>query len=201
MKVSSTANKLETQRPIFACLATDYTLVIFFLEMYLSYLLRYGGWAKSGLYIVPGRRPAAVNFCFGLVTFQTYKHGWLVRILSNVIVIQLLGKYRKFTYGAGNFYLLPAQLTDWPQKLDTPLSKIGSSNWSSQIPMQLYQKALTGVGAVYQWLTWHFIGHCLQTWTTRFILLHNLTSQEHWNLRDWCFGPNWIGCEYLELLP
>ena len=50
--------------------------------------------------------------------------------------------------------------------------KIGSSATNSQIPMMLYQKALTGVyvGAVFQRLTCRFIGHCLQTWTTRIIL-------------------------------
>ena len=37
-----------------------------------------------------------------------------------------------------------------------------------------------------------FIDHCLQTWTTKMILLHNLTSQEDRNLLDWCFGLNWI---------
>ena len=45
----------------------------------------------AGLYIVPARRPEAGNFCFGLVSFQTYKPSRLVRILSAVIVIQLLG--------------------------------------------------------------------------------------------------------------
>ena len=45
----------------------------------------------AGLYLVPAHRPEAGNFCFGPVTFQTYKPGWLVKILSNVIVIQLLG--------------------------------------------------------------------------------------------------------------
>ena len=46
---------------------------------------------STGLYIVPARRPVAGNFCSGLVTFQSYKPGWLVRISSEVIVIQLLG--------------------------------------------------------------------------------------------------------------
>ena len=42
--------------------------------------------------------------------------------------------------------------------------QIGFSTPSSQIPMMLYQKALTDVfvGAVYQWPTYHFIGHFLQ---------------------------------------
>ena len=42
------------------------------------------------IFIVLTRRPVAGNFCFGLVTFKTYKPGWLVRILSEIIVIQLL---------------------------------------------------------------------------------------------------------------
>ena len=46
---------------------------------------------SSGLYIVPACRPALCNFCFGSVTCQTYKPSWLVRILSDVIVIQLPG--------------------------------------------------------------------------------------------------------------
>ena len=41
--------------------------------------------------VVPARRPEASNFWFGLVTFQTYKPGWLVRMWSAVTVIQLLG--------------------------------------------------------------------------------------------------------------
>ena len=45
----------------------------------------------SDLYIVPARRPQAGNFYSGLATFQTYKPSWLLRIFSNVIVIQLLG--------------------------------------------------------------------------------------------------------------
>ena len=64
--------------------------------------------------------------------------------------------------------------------------KIRSSVPCGQIPnphnaLPVYQKALTGVfvGAVFHRLTCRFIGHCLQTWLTRFILLHNLTSQEH----------------------
>ena len=42
--------------------------------------------------------------------------------------------------------------------------KIRCSAASSQIPMMLYQKALTGVfvGAVFQRLTYCFIGHRLQ---------------------------------------
>ena len=74
--------------------------------------------------------------------------------------------------------------------------QIGSSAPCSQIPMMLYQKVLTGVfvGVVYQRPTCRFIAHCLQTWTERFILLHNLTSQEHRNSPDWCFGINWIHC-------
>ena len=54
---------------------------------------------------------------------------------------------------------------------------------SSAPSMILQQKVLTGVfaGAVFQRLTCCFIGHCLQTWTTRIILLRNLTSQEHRN--------------------
>ena len=32
-------------------------------------------------HIVLARRPVMGNFCFGLVTFQIYKPGWLVRIL------------------------------------------------------------------------------------------------------------------------
>ena len=40
--------------------------------------------------LVPTHRPEAGKFCFGLVTFQTYKPAWLVRILSDVTVIQLL---------------------------------------------------------------------------------------------------------------
>ena len=69
--------------------------------------------------------------------------------------------------------------------------KIRSSAPSSQIPMMFYQKALTGVaGAVFQRVTCRFIGHYLQTWTTRNIniLLHNLTSQKHRNSPDFCFG-------------
>ena len=31
---------------------------------------------KTGLYIVPARKPEAGNFCFGLVTSQTCKPGW-----------------------------------------------------------------------------------------------------------------------------
>ena len=52
---------------------------------------------------------------------------------------------------------------------------------SSAPRMMLYQKELIGVfvGAVFQRLTCRLIGHCLETWTTRIILLHNLTSQEH----------------------
>ena len=70
--------------------------------------------------------------------------------------------------------------------------QIRSSPLSSQIPIMLYQKALTGVfvGAVYRRLTCRFIGNCLQMWTERFILLHNLTSQEHRNSSDWCYGVN-----------
>ena len=43
------------------------------------------------------------------------------------------------------------------------VGKIGSKAPSSQIPMMLYQKALTGVfvGAIYQRLKCRFIGHCL----------------------------------------
>ena len=41
--------------------------------------------------VVPARRPEASNFWFGLVTFQTYNPGWLVRMWSAVTVIQLLG--------------------------------------------------------------------------------------------------------------
>ena len=40
------------------------------------------------------------------VTFQTCKPSWLVRILSDVIVIQLLGS-QVYIKGS-NFYLLPA---------------------------------------------------------------------------------------------
>ena len=67
---------------------------------------------------------------------------------------------------------------------------------SSAPSLMFYQKILTGVfvGAVFQRLTCRFFGHCLQTWTTRIILLHNLTSQEHQNSPDWCFGLNWIRC-------
>ena len=56
--------------------------------------------------------------------------------------------------------------------------KIRSGAPSSRISIMLYQKRLTGVfvGAVFQLLTCSFIGHCLQMWTTRIILLHNLTS-------------------------
>ena len=54
---------------------------------------------------------------------------------------------------------------------------------SSAPSMILFQKVLTGVfvGAVFQRLTCRFIGHRLQTWTTRIILLHNLASHEHKN--------------------
>ena len=69
--------------------------------------------------------------------------------------------------------------------------KIRSNALSSQIPMMLYQKMLTGifVGAVFQRLMCRFIGHCLQTWTSRIILLRNLTAQEHRNSTDWHLGP------------
>ena len=61
------------------------------------------------------------------------------------------------------------------------VSKIGSGALVSQIPKMHYQKALTGVfvGVVYQGLKCYFIGYCFQTLKTRFILLHNGTSQEH----------------------
>ena len=67
-----------------------------------------------------------------------------------------------------------------------------SSSPRGKIPVMLYQKLLTGlcVGAVYWRLTCRFIGHYLQTWTIKFIPLHNLTSQERRNSPDWCFGLN-----------
>ena len=73
-----------------------------------------------------------------------------------------------------------------------PGSICHTSTKSSAPSMMLYEKVLTGVfvGAVFQWLTCRFIGHCLQTWTTRIILLYNLNSQEHRNSPDWCFELN-----------
>ena len=43
------------------------------------------------LYIILARRSEAGNVCFGTVTFWTYQPSWLVRILSDVIVIQMIG--------------------------------------------------------------------------------------------------------------
>ena len=60
-------------------------------ESVLENLLKHHRIFETGLYIVPARRPEAGNFWFGLVTFQAYKPGWLVRIWSALTVIQLLG--------------------------------------------------------------------------------------------------------------
>ena len=75
----------------------------------------------------------------------------------------------------------------------TSLDMTGDKIRSSAPSMMLYQKMLrTGVfvGAVFQRLTCRFVGLCFETWTARIILLHNLTSQEHRNSLDWCFGLN-----------
>ena len=92
--------------------------------------------------------------------------------------------------GVREVFVIPRQIW-W-------VGKIRSSALSCQIPMMLYQKS---ANSCICWcslsataMTCPFIGHCLHTWTTRFMLLHNLTSQEHKNLPDWCFGLNWIRC-------
>ena len=63
---------------------------------------------RSGLYILPTCRPEVDDFWFGPVTFQTYKPGWLVRVLSHCDSIARPVNLVR----AGNFYLLPARLTD-----------------------------------------------------------------------------------------
>ena len=57
----------------------------------------------------------------------------------------------------------------------------------------LYQKVLTGVfvGADFQQLTCRFIllaTACKHGQLGLYLKLHNLTSQEHRNSPDWCFG-------------
>ena len=63
-----------------------------------------------GLYIALASRPKAGYF--GPVTFQTYKLSWLVKIMYNVIVIQLLGL--QVYSRAGNFNLIPSHLNNTP---------------------------------------------------------------------------------------
>ena len=47
-------------------------------------------YTNPGLFIVPAHRSETGKFRFGLVTFQTYKPAWLLRILSNDTMIQLV---------------------------------------------------------------------------------------------------------------
>ena len=70
-------------------------------------------------------------------------------------------------YNVGEVFVIPRRI--WRvEKKDLAL-RVAKSPWC------FTKKALTGVfvGGLFQRLTCRFIGHCLQTWTTRIILLHN----------------------------
>ena len=60
----------------------------------------------------------------------------------------------------------------WPRPVIAGNPDMTDDKLRSSAPsMMLYQKVLTGVGAVFQRLMCRFIGHCLQRWTTRIIHL------------------------------
>lgn len=79
-----------------------------------------------GLFIETTHRPEAGNFWFGQGTFQNYKPGWLVRILSAAIVIQLPLHISAVKFDTGyqkniSFFVIPKS----PKVREKKVEKIG----------------------------------------------------------------------------